>query len=328
MNLRAAVVGCGYIGQKRAYTLEGRCRLVVCCDAVEERAVALASKYRGSRPSRDWRETVTSPDVDVVFVATTHDKLAEITSAAATAGKHVLVEKPGGRNAEELDLVVKAMRGTGALVRVGFNHRYHRAFRKAREIIDSGLLGELMFVRGRYGHGGRPGYEKEWRAIPEVSGGGEAIDQGMHLIDLSRSFLGQFSRVQGYARTFFWRMPVEDNAFFLLQTEAGKVAFLHASWTEWKNLFSFEIYGRQGKLEVSGLGGSYGLEQLAHYQMQPRMGPPDTVIYQYPMPDDSWERELEEFLEDILLNRCPNPGVEDAIAALGIVGKVCQDSSP
>jgi predicted dehydrogenase len=213
------------------------------------------------------------------------------------------------------------------LVRVGFNHRYHRAFRKAREILDSGALGELMFVRGRYGHGGRLGYEKEWRAIPEVSGGGEAIDQGMHLIDLSRWFLGEFSRVQGYARTFFWKMPVEDNAFFLLQTVTGQVAFLHVSWTEWKNLFSFEIYGRQGKLEISGLGGSYGIEQLNHYQMQPGMGPPDTVIYQYPMADDSWERELEEFLEDILLNRRPNPGVEDAIAALGIVGKVYRDSS-
>jgi predicted dehydrogenase len=327
MNLRAAVVGCGFIGQRRVDALEGRCRLVACCDAVEERALAIASRHHGARASRDWLETVTSPDVDVVFVATTHDKLAEITAAAAAAGKHVLVEKPGGRNAEELDLVVKAKRRAGALVRVGFNHRYHRAFRKAREIIDSGVLGELMFVRGRYGHGGRPGYEKEWRAIPEVSGGGEAIDQGMHLIDLSRWFLGEFPRVQGYARTFFWKMPVEDNAFFLLQTVAGQVAFLHVSWTEWKNLFSFEIFGRQGKLEINGLGGSYGIEQLAHYQMQSGMGPPDTVIRQYPMADDSWERELEEFLEDILLNRCPNPGVEDAIAALSIVGKVYQDSS-
>ena len=103
---------------------------------------------------------------------------------------------------------------------IGFNHRYHRAFRKAREIFDSGALGEMMFVRGRYGHGGRPGYDKEWRAVPELSGGGELIDQGMHLIDLARWFLGDFEKVQGHIATYFWNMPVEDNGFLLLRTAA------------------------------------------------------------------------------------------------------------
>jgi predicted dehydrogenase len=326
MNLRAAVVGCGVIGQRRTQTLSGRCCLTVCCDTSEDRALSLASTQRGARASGDWRETVTSTDVDLVFVATTHDKLAEITQAAVAAGKHVLVEKPAGRNAAELEPIAETMLCTGALVRIGFNHRYHRAFRKAREILQSGVLGDLMFVRGRYGHGGRLGYDREWRAIPQVSGGGEAIDQGMHLIDLSRWFLGDFPRVEGYAGTFFWDMPVEDNAFFLLRTATDRVAFLHVTWTEWKNLFSFEIYGRRGKLDITGLGGSYGLERLAHYQMQAGMGPPDTVIYEYPMADDSWEREVEEFLEDIRLKRCPNPGVQDAIAALRIVEKVYRDS--
>src|SRR5206468_1135197 len=172
-------------------------------------------------------------------------------------------------NAAELEPIRRALHETRSIVRVGFNHRYHRAFRKAREIVDSGVLGDLMFIRGRYGHGGRPGYDREWRAVPELSGGGEAIDQGMHLIDLARWFLGDFPSVQGYAGTFFWNMPVEDNAFFLLRSAENRVAFLHATWTEWKNLFSFEIYGRFGKLEVSGLGGSYGIERLAHYQMSP-----------------------------------------------------------
>ena len=211
-------------------------------------------------------------------------------------------------------------------MRVGFNHRYHKAFRKAREIFKSGVLGDLMFVRGRYGHGGRLGYDKEWRAIPELSGGGEAIDQGIHLIDLSRWFLGDFKSVQGYAGTFFWEMPVDDNAFFLLRTANGQVAFLHATWTEWKNLFSFEIYGRHGKLEISGLGGSYGIERLAHYQMLPQMGPPDTVIYEYPMADDSWERETAEFLEDIQLDRRPDPDLQDAIAALRIVETIYMEA--
>jgi len=180
--------------------------------------------------------------------------LAQVAEAAAAAGKHVLIEKPGARRACELDRVADAAARTGALVRIGFNHRCHRALRKAREIFDTGALGDLMFIRGRYGHGGRIGYDREWRAEPERSGGGELIDQGMHLIDLARWFLGDFAHVRGAAPTYFWDMPVEDNGFLLLETARRQVAFLHASWTEWKNLFNFEIAGRFGKLEVNGLG--------------------------------------------------------------------------
>jgi predicted dehydrogenase len=269
-----------------------------------------------------WEEAAADPGVEIVVIATTHDLLAPIAASAAALGKHVLIEKPGARTSAELECVAQAARGTGALVRVGFNHRYHRAFRKAREIVDSGALGPLMFVRARYGHGGRPGYDREWRARPEISGGGELIDQGMHLVDLARWFLGDFPHVEGSIATYFWDMPVEDNGFLLLRTAGGQTAFLHASCTEWKNLFSFELYGRNGKLDISGLGGSYGVERLAFYQMLPEMGPPPTTIWEYPMADNSWEAEFVEFLEDIQLNRQPDPGIPAAVAALRVIETV------
>ena len=234
----------------------------------------------------------------------------------------MLVEKPAARTARELDAVREAVARTGAKVRVGFNHRYHRAFRGARAIVDRGGLGELTHIRARYGHGGRLGYEKEWRFRPEISGGGEAIDQGMHLVDLARWFLDDFDVVAGAMPTYFWDAPVEDNAFFLLRTPSGQVAQLHASWTEWKNLFSFEIFGRTGKLEVDGLGGSYGVERLAYYAMTPELGPPPTTIWEYPMGDDSWEAEYAAFLDDIRLDRAPSPGFEDAAAALSVVERI------
>jgi predicted dehydrogenase len=322
--MTAAIIGCGLIGQKRARAL-GNVRLAACCDVVEARARDLAARYPGCEPSSDWQVTATRADIDLVLVATTHDMLAPVARHAAAAGKHVLIEKPGARRAEELDAVAQAARRTGARVRVGFNHRYHRALRKAREIFDSGALGPMMFVRGRYGHGGRKGYDREWRAVPETSGGGEAIDQGLHLIDLARWFLGDFTRVRGAMRTYFWDMPVEDNAFLLLETAAGQTAFLHATWTEWKNLFSLEISGRDGKLEVTGLGGSYGTERLAYYKMSEAMGPPETTIWEYPMADDSWEAEFAAFLDDVRLGREPDPGVADAQAALRVVEEIYRE---
>jgi predicted dehydrogenase len=325
MPLNIAIVGCGLIGTKRAQSLAGG-RLALCCDLDRARALALAAAHPGAETVTDWRAAVISPGIDIVAVATTHDMLAPIAAAAAGAGKHVFIEKPGARRASELDAVAEAAHLTGALVRVGFNHRYHRAFQKARAIFESGAIGPLLFIRGRYGHGGRPGYEHEWRADPALSGGGELLDQGIHLIDLARWFLGDFTRATGRTPSYFWNMPVEDNAFLLLETAAGQIAFLHASWTEWKNLFSFEICGRDGKLEIAGLGGSYGTERLTFYKMSAEMGPPETTAWEFPMADNSWEIEFAEFLEDIRLNRQPRPGVADAQAALRVVERVYQEN--
>src|SRR5450830_737710 len=117
-------------------------------------------------------------------------------------------------------------------------------------------------------------------------------------------------------------MQADDNGFLILRTaegKAAKTAFLHVSCTEWKNTFSFEIYGKVGKIKITGLGGSYGLEQIAFYRMLPEMGPPETTIWEYPMDDDSWDVEFAEFVEDIKLQRLPAAGLGDALAVLRII---------
>jgi predicted dehydrogenase len=323
--VNVAIVGCGLIGQRRARALCGA-RLVICADSDFTRAEQLAGGNAGCSATRDWRSAVERSDVNIVVVATPHDILAEIATAAIKLGKHVLVEKPAARHVDEVRPLIEAAETTGVLVHVGFNHRYHRALQQARKIVDSGVLGPLMFLRARYGHGGRVGYDKEWRASPERSGGGELLDQGIHIVDLARWFLGDFVEIDGCAHTYYWDMPVDDNAFLLLKTTGKQVAFLHASCTEWKNTFSFELYGQKGKLQIDGLGGSYGVERLAHYQMLPEMGPPETTIWEYPMSDNSWAVEMAEFLEDIRLGRQPAANLNDAFAALEIVDKIYRAS--
>ncbi|MGH9631303.1 MAG: Gfo/Idh/MocA family protein, partial [Bryobacteraceae bacterium] len=178
LGMRVGIVGCGRIGRKRAQSLPDTCTPALFCDIRQEQARSLALQFHGSEACSDWREAVRRPDLDIIVVSTTHDQLAVVAAEAAASGKHVLVEKPCARRASELEPVLQAIAATGVRVRAGFNHRYHRALQKAREIFETGVLGDLMFIRGRYGHGGRPGYDQEWRADPEVSGGGEAIDQG------------------------------------------------------------------------------------------------------------------------------------------------------
>jgi predicted dehydrogenase len=323
--MRVAIIGCGLIGNKRAKSL-GDARLIAAADTNLGRAQQLAAQHAGCAAVSDWREVTARADVDLVVVATTNDQLAVLTLAAVRAGKHVLVEKPAARNAGELEPVAAAAREafdkSGVVVKVGFNHRFHPALLKAQEIVAGGALGPLMFLRGRYGHGGRLGMEKEWRGNPALSGGGEMLDQGVHLIDLARTFLGDFAEVSGHVARYFWDWPVEDNGFALLKTAAGQVAWLHASCTEWKNLFSLEIYGRDGKLAIDGLGGSYGVERLAWYKMLPQMGPPETTIWEYPGEDKSWQAEWSHFTDCIRDRRQPLGSLDDAVAVLRVIGKL------
>jgi predicted dehydrogenase len=316
--LNFAIIGCGRVGRKRLSGL-GDNRVAVACDLDLARAQAVVNAAGSGRATTSFANAIADPGVDAVIVATLNAKLAEISLAALQEGKHVLIEKPAALTAAQLDPLIVEAEHRKLCARVGYNHRYHPAFQKAREIFDSGELGELMFIRGRYGHGGRLGYEKEWRADPTLSGGGELIDQGIHLIDLSRWFLGDFATVEGHLVTYFWKMPVDDNAFVSLRTTLGQTAWLQASCTEWKNLFSFEIYGQNAKLLIEGLGGSYGIERLYYYRMRPEMGPPDTSVWEFPGEDDSWAVELREFVRDVCESRIPSPGLRDARAALEIV---------
>lgn len=323
--LRFAIVGCGLIGRKRAKALPAGA-LAVACDLVLERATSLVHDAGSGRATQDVKEAVNDPSVDAVIVSTLNSSLAEISGQALAAGKHVLVEKPAATSTAEIDRLRALAEQKKLCVRVGFNHRYHPALLKARELIDLGAIGPLMFLRARYGHGGRLGYEREWRADPKLSGGGELIDQGVHLIDLASWFLGNFTSTEGHAATYFWDMAVDDNAFLALRNAEGATAWLHVSCTEWKNLFSMEIYGRTGKLQIDGLGGSYGMERLTFYKMLPEMGPPETSTWEFPGGDESWQIETAAFLEDIRLRRTPSPGLSEAKAALQVVEEIYRSS--
>ncbi|MDR1657762.1 MAG: Gfo/Idh/MocA family oxidoreductase [Deltaproteobacteria bacterium] len=317
--MKLAVIGCGLIGNKRAEAMVKNGLTITCAADIDfTKAQALCARHGGT-PFSDPLEAINS-EADIVNVAVTHDQLSVLALAAIEAGKHVLLEKPGARCAAELAPVAQAASKKNLKVKVGYNHRFHPSLLKARELVDSGALGPLMYVRGRYGHGGRLGYEREWRMDAAISGGGELVDQGSHLIDLAGWFLGDFTGATGQLPTYFWPAKVEDNAFMLLTTEAGNCAMLHATWTEWRNMFSFEIYGRNGKIAIDGLGGSYGTEQLAFYRMLPGMGPPETTVWQYPFPDCSWELETMELVSAIREGREPIGGVSEALKVLEVIG--------
>jgi predicted dehydrogenase len=315
---RVAIVGCGLIGAKRAQALRSGERVVACFDIDKQAAQRLASEH-GAAPAASLDELL-AHDADVVVVATVHDQLAGIAERAMRAGAHVLVEKPAGISSSEVARLIECEAETGRLVKVGFNHRFHPGLERAAHEVRSGEHGELMFIRGRYGHGGRPGYEREWRADPKRSGGGELIDQGMHLLDLSHWIAGPLPLHSALLRSQFWDAPVEDNAALVLGDGGSRTApwaMLHVSWTEWKNMFSLEVYCRTAKIQVDGLVRSYGAQRLTLYKMRPELGPPDVEQVGYPDEDGSWEREWKSFVRAIDADdrAAVNGGLNDALYA-------------
>ena len=319
MTLGVAIVGAGLIGGKRAASLPSGVALRAVFDEDHDRARKLAALYPGTEAAESLEHALDDPQVGLVIVATPHNQLPLVGIEALHRGRHLLLEKPGAHCLDALLEIQQAAVDTEQRVRVGFNHRFHPSFLRAREIVGSGAHGNVFSIRARYGHGGRPGYEKEWRAQRDISGGGELIDQGLHLIDLVRYLVGDVDLAFAELRTDFWPMDVEDNAYLALRSRTGAFAWLHASWTEWKNLFSFEVSMRDAKLEVQGLGGSYGTERLTSYEMTPEMGPPPATSWEWPQADASWARELADVVRDIEGGPSVGADLGDCIAAFRIV---------
>jgi predicted dehydrogenase len=323
--MKVAIIGAGRQGNRLAKAVkDSNDEIVAVVDVDASRAAALADIY-GSDAYSDWRTAVKDRNIDAIVICTYNDTHAEISIEALKAGKHVLCEKPIARNVEEAIRVLEASKRSKAKLKCGFNHRCHPAMMQAKKIVDSGELGKLIFMRCRYGTTGRVGYEKDWRMNPEISGGGQLIDQGQHALDLFRWFGGDISEVMGYTDTLFWNVPVEDNAFALLRAKAGHICSVHMSWTEWKNLFSFEIFGKKAYLKMDGLGGSYGTERLTQGKMD-LAAPFSEKVIEFEGPDISFREEWRELTSAIKENREPIGNAEDGLAALKLTFAIYESS--
>ena len=283
-----------------------------------QKAARLAGPY-GAAASVDWREVVGDPQIEVVLVLTYPDSHAEISIAALEAGKHVLCEKPLTRTQAEARALVAAADRSGRILKCGFNHRHHPAVEEAHRLFTSGLIGKPVFGRARYGIGGRSGIEKEWRSDPKIVSGGQLMEQGIHVVDLFSWFLGRIEQVTGFTSSTRWPIaPLEDNGFALLRSASGVIASVHASLTQWTNLFEFEVYGDKGSLTVRGLGASYGVEELVIAEHDPT-GPFSHRTIEYRGGDLSWKREWDELAAAIEGGRQPLGNGEDGLRALQIV---------
>ena len=251
----------------------------------------------------DYKSVITS-GVDAVFVCTPNRFIPDVVVAALDAGKHVFCEKPPGINMADIKKIMEAeKRNSGQILKVGFNHRYHFGIMEAKKIVDSGKYGKILWMRGIYGKAEGAGGPDEWRHDPSLAGGGILFDQGIHVIDLFRHFIGEFTEIKSMCTTAYWDYPLEDNAFALLRNNKGQIAMIHSSYTQWKHRFTLEIFMEDGYVIVEGMPSatrSYRDEWIVQGRKHTGFAignPPEESTFCNT--DPSWELELKEFVRCI-----------------------------
>ncbi len=332
MSYRVGVIGLGRIGTRRAALVASHPRLALAAaaDPDPQRHAGLPSTCALYQHGED----LLRHDLDAVFVCTPNDATSDLVVRCLESGRHVFAEKPPGRSVADVVRIREVeARYPNLRMKFGFNHREHDSVRMSQSLIRSGDLGRLMWMRGTYGKAGGPDYAGDWRANPDVAGGGILLDQGIHMLDLFRLFGGDFTEVKSFVGQAFWKVGLEDNAFALLRAADGCVAMLHSSATHWNHTFRLEAYLTDGYLVLDGfLTGSrtYGRETLAigrrdWNDADTARGRPHEERYYFDE-DRSWEREVDDFVRCISTGEAAvNGNSMDALRAMELVTRVYAD---
>jgi predicted dehydrogenase len=324
-QLQIGIIGLGKMGQTRlaAITASGKGRATTAYDPH-------ATDFLGLRAAPTPEAVISDPQLDAVFICTPNHQNKPLAIAAMMAGKHVFCEKPPGFSADEVREIRAVESATGRLLMYGFNHRHHESVRMMKTMVDSGIYGRLLWMRGRYGKSVDKNYFSTWRANKALAGGGILLDQGIHMLDLFLHLAGDFDEIQAMVSSLYWRLDgIEDNVFANLRNRStGVVASLHSTMTQWRHLFSLEVFLERGHIVLNGLktsSGSYGDEVLSvarNRAVAPAATWEDEEKTTFHV-DNSWRDETNHFLAAILEGRRISSGSsDDALRVMRIIDRI------
>lgn len=308
-TIRFGVIGCGRMGMRRVERVvrHPNAALICVADVQGEKAKAAGERY-GVEYFTDFNKVINRGDVECVVISIPNKFHAPISIRAMENGKHVFCEKPMARNPEEAKRMVEASVKNEVCLKVGSNLRYFPSVQKAKELLDNSAIGEILFIRGWIGNSGWQ-LNNSWFSDIEIAGGGTFLDNGCHLLDICRWFLGEVEECIGYVSRMYHSIDVEDNGFGIFKFRNGKYAFVQSSWTEWADYMYMEIYGTEGYIRIDDrnpnckviLGKKDGYQQIYDYSR---------------LPPQSYDVEFNEFMNALLNNSPPEPNGFDGLRAV------------
>lgn len=330
--INCGIIGFGKMGKIRANAIEnsekGRVVAIYDIDPPPDSTYLIAG-----HPS----EIIESQDIDAIFICTPNLHIPILCIQALNAGKHVFSEKPPGFNSSQVQAVIDAEKAAGdRKLMYGFNHRHHHSIQRMKNIVESKEMGRILWLRGRYGKEVDKSYFNNWRAKPDLAGGGILLDQGIHMIDLIMYLGGDFDEVSSFVSNLFWKIDgIEDNVFAIFRdSRSGRSASVHSTMTQWRYLFSLEVFMEGGSLILNGLktsSGAYGEEVLSikpnSSQVQDgRFESEEQIVYKI---DTSWQSEIDHFIECINLDKSVQYGNSgDALSVMEMIDKIYAVGKP
>lgn len=321
--IRAGIIGFGKMGKIRYEVISGK-------KNVETSLVYdPINKVKDLNNVQSPNDIIDNKDIDAIFICTPNYLNKELTIASLKAGKHVFCEKPPAFTAKDVEEIRRIELSSGKLLMYGFNHRHHASIKKMKNLIDSKELGRVLWMRGRYGKSVDKSYYDNWRAKKKFAGGGILIDQGIHMLDLFLFLGGDFDTIHASVSNLYWNLNVEDNVFATLEnSKTGLAASLHSTMTQWRHLFSLEVFLEKGYFVLNGLktsSNTYGEEILTiakNRSVAPAATWEDEKNITYHS-DKSWESEVDHFITTIKNNGKIKIGnSDDAIKLMRIIDKI------
>ncbi len=299
--IRCGIIGFGKMGRIRALAIENY-------QGAKVSSIYEENDFQNGIPfqiSKSPSDIFNDPNIDAIFICTPNYKNKHYTINALNAGKNVFCEKPPAFNCTELEEIIISEKQSGKKLMYGFNHRHHASIKHMKKLIDSREYGKVIWMRGRYGKSVDSSFFNTWRSKKELAGGGILLDQGIHMLDLFIMFGGNFDSVKAEVSNSYWNLDIEDNVFAIYKNKKTNiVASLHSTMTQWRHLFSLEVFLEKGYLVLNGLktsSGTYGDEVLSiakNRTTAPAATWEDEERITFDS-DESWDSEINHFFSSI-----------------------------
>tara|TARA_B100001250_G_scaffold412086_1_gene442370 strand:- start:693 stop:1691 length:999 start_codon:yes stop_codon:yes gene_type:complete len=328
--IKVGIIGFGTMGQIRYEELLKRkdVSIEMIYDPNTNNNLDLDKKFVDS-----YEEILTCKEINTVFICTPIFLNANITKQALLANKHVFCEKPPTLTSSEMDEIIHIESKSDKKLMYGFNHRHHGSIKKINRIVKSGEYGKILWMRGRYGKSVDSSFFKNWRSDINQAGSGILFDQGIHMLDIFLYLANDFDLAKSFITNSYWKLDIEDNAFVILKNSKTNVtASLHSTMTQWRHLFSLEVFLEKGSMILNGLkttSGSYGNEILTiskNRSVAPKAEwtEEEKITYQK---SDFWQSEIKYFCDSIINNsKIMNGNSLDALKIMKLIEKIYEDS--
>lgn len=250
--LGVGIIGTGWFGSEHARALAElpQARLLGVCGASLESAQVFARQYGGRAFARP-QELLASPEIEAVLIATPHHLHTSLAVQAAQSGKHILLEKPMAPSLDECDQIVAAAQQSGVKLMLGHLSHFERPFVRAKELLDSGELGEPVLGQSSFAKFWMEHNRRSWH-LERSSGGGMMLTAGIHGLDRLMWLMGSpVSSVSAQFGTHFHTQQADDSALLLLRFANGAAGtFSSIGYARGAPSFLLEITATQGRLRI------------------------------------------------------------------------------